>query len=168
MVASGGEVLYAKMRFGARGKAAAEWNWLHLLPMLGIAAAAPVAWIGRGRRSLLVTAAVPGRSLDAWACDAAREGWLAQLSGYACRLVAAAVRRLHDGGLVHRDLNCAHLFVEDPRRDSPPSLLDVERMFRPKWRFRRWIVKDLASLLASVPVQLPTLTKLRFARRVCR
>lgn len=164
-VVSNGTVLYAKLRRGDRGAAAAEWRWLHVLPLMGIATAAPVAWIARARRSLLVTRALPGRSLDAWACDAARAGWLPELVDWVCRDLAAFVRHLHRQNLIHRDLNAAHLFVDDPRRGGAPALLDVERVFRPRWRRRRWIVKDLASLLASSPVALPPLTGLRFLRR---
>lgn len=162
---SGGTVLYAKLRRGDRGVAAAEWRWLHVLPLLGIATAAPIAWLASGRRSLLATLALPGRSLDAWACDAVREGWLPELCRWIRRDLADFVARLHGQNLIHRDLNAAHLFGDDPRRGGPLALLDVERVFRPRWRRRRWIVKDLASLFASRPIELPPLTGLRFLRR---
>jgi hypothetical protein len=35
-------------------------------------------------------------------------------------------------------------------------------MFRPRWRWRRWVVKELASLLASSPVPVPVPVALRF------
>jgi hypothetical protein len=68
--------------------------------------------------------------------------------------VAKAVRRLHDQGLVFRDLYWNHLFARDLSPDSEPVFLDVERVFRPRWRWERWVVKDLAGLLASVPAAL--------------
>jgi hypothetical protein len=37
-------------------------------------------------------------------------------------------------------------------------------VFRPRFRVRRWLVKDLAGLRASVPVALPERAMLRFAR----
>ena len=165
MASSSGRVLYAKLHCRGRAAAAAEWRWLHLLPLLGIGAAKPVAWIGTGRRSLLVTEAVRGRSLDAWAADAVREGWLPQLVHYVTTALPGFVRRLHDHGLIHRDLNGAHLWVTDPRHGGAPVVLDVERVFRPRWRVRRWIVKDLASLFASMPAVLPRSTGPRFLRR---
>jgi hypothetical protein len=161
---SGAEVLFAKLYRGRLRAAAAEWHWLQVLPQLGIEAARPVAWLGDRRSRLVVTAAVPGRSLDAWTADAQREGRLAELFAYACRHVAPLARRLHDHGLIHRDLNCAHLFLTDPRHAGPPAVIDVERMFRPRWRWRRWVIKDLASLLASVGVPVPVRVQLRFLK----
>ena len=43
-----------------------------------------------------------------------------------------------------------------------PAVIDVERMFRPRWLWRRWVVKELAALLASVPVAVPLRVGLRF------
>jgi heptose I phosphotransferase len=137
---------------------------LHVLPLLGVRVPAPIAWLRRAGRSLLVTAALPGRSLDAWALDAAAGGWLDELVDYAAQHVAPMVRKLHEGGLVHRDLYWNHVFSEDPRRGTPPALLDVERVFAPRWRWRRWLVKDLAGLLASLPVAVSTRQRLRFLR----
>ena len=113
---------------------------------------------------MIVTTAVAGRSLDSWAADAAEEGWLAAIFRYACATVAPFARRLHRHGLIHRDLNCAHLYCEDPRSGAPPSIIDVERVCQPRLRWQRWIVKELASLLASSPVKVPSLVQLRFLR----
>ena len=88
------------------------------------------------------------------------------MASYVVDQVAPRVRRLHDQGLVYRDLYWNHIFVEDPRRGDPPVFLDVERVVRPRWRWARWVVKDLAGLLASVPVGIevrPRFT-LRFLR----
>ena len=156
------ETLYAKLYRRRWRTAAAEWRWLHLLPLLGIKTAAPVAWLADRRASLVVTLAVAGRSLDAWAVQAEQQGWLDQVFAYACQQVAPFARRLHDQGLIHRDLNCAHLFVADQRVAEPPAVIDVERMFRPRWLWRLWVVKELAALLASVPVAVPLRVGLRF------
>jgi hypothetical protein len=80
-VASAGTQLYGKWRQGRGRDAAAEWHWLHVLPLLGVRVPAPVAWLRHAGRSLLVTAALPGRSLDAWAVHAAAGGWLDELAG---------------------------------------------------------------------------------------
>jgi hypothetical protein len=162
-----GAHLFGKWRLGRGSAANAEWRWLHLLPLLGIRTAEPIVWIGDRRRSLLVTRGVAGRALDAWAVEAAHAGWLHELVDYVCREVAPAVRRLHDQGLVYRDLYWNHLFARDPRRtegSEPPVFLDCERILRPRWRWHRWIVKDLASLWASVPVPVGRGTALRFLR----
>lgn len=156
--------IFGKWRVGERRAAAAEWHWLHVLPLLGLRVPEPVAWLGRGRRSLLVTVGLPGRALDAWAIDAERDGWLEELVRWACQRVAPVVRTLHDRGLVYRDLYWNHVFASEPRGEQPPMFLDVERVFRPRIRRRRWWIKDLAGLLASVPVPLPPRAALRFAR----
>lgn len=162
--AGAGGVVYGKWRQGHARDAAAEWHWLHVLPLLGLRVPKPVAWLRRGRRSLLVTAALPGRALDAWAVEAAANGWLDDLVAYAVDHVAPMVRALHEGGLVHRDLYWNHVFTEDPRRGTAPALLDVERVFAPRWRWRRWLIKDLAGLLASLPIAVPLRARLRFLR----
>jgi hypothetical protein len=158
--------LFGKWRSGALGDAAREWRWLHVLPLLGLRTPAPVAWIGRGSRSLLVTEGVVGQALDVWMMHAVREGWQDLLVAYLCDQVAPLVRQLHAQGLVYRDLYWNHLFVLDPRRFDPPVFLDVERVIHPRWRWRRWVIKDLAGLLASVPVEvtLPRRAVVRFLR----
>ena len=166
-VADGAAVLFAKWRRGHARAAAAEWHWLHVLPLLGLAAPAPVAWLARGRRSLLITEAVAGRALAAWAVDAAAEGWFGELVDYACTQVAPRIATLHRRGLVYRDLYWNHLFVGDPRRGEAPTFLDVERVFAPKWRFERWVVKDLAGLWASAPAVASPRAALRFVRAYC-
>lgn len=164
-VGSAGRV-YAKWRRGGRRQAAAEWQWLHLLPMLGLRTPTPVALLVEGRRSLLVMQELPGRSLDAWWRLADQQGWLPELCEYLCREVAPQVRLLHQHGLVYRDLYWFHLVAEDPRRGGAPGWIDVERVLRPRWLWRRWVCKDLAGLWATVPdgIAVPRLTLLRFAR----
>ncbi|MEO6593735.1 MAG: lipopolysaccharide kinase InaA family protein [Planctomycetota bacterium] len=167
-VAIGEKWLFGKWRHGRQGDAAAEWRWLHLLPLLGIRTAEPIAWIGRGRRSLVITEGLSGRAMDAWAVAAQSEGWLPEVVDYACREVAPMVRRLHGHHLVYRDLYWNHIFSADPRGAAEPAFLDVERVFRPRWRWRRWVVKDLAGLWSSIPVPVSNRTGLRFLRHYLR
>jgi heptose I phosphotransferase len=102
---------------------------------------------------------VPGRPVDALLHEAAVSGDPAA-AAYCIERVAPVVKRLHDQGLCHRDLYWNHFFAAS--RSEPPSLIDVERAFRPRWRRRRWQVKDLASLLASTPRGLSAAAPLRF------
>lgn len=156
--------LYGKWRMRRARAAEREWHWLHVLPLLGIAVPRPVILLSEGGRSLLVTEAAAGRSMDAWFVDAAADGWLAECFAYAAIHIARVVRTLHDAGYVHRDLYWNHFFCADPRTAAPPVLLDVERVFRPRlWR-RRWLVKDLAGLMSSCPVEVPRRAWLRFLR----
>lgn len=155
-----GRVLFGKLRHGRGSDAETEWHWLHVLPLLGLRVPNAVARLRRGRRSLLVTEALPGRALDSWFAAAAVTGNVAPVVRHAIAELAPLLAAMHRRGIVFRDLYWNHLFATD--LDAPPAMLDVERVFRPRWRRWRWQVKDLASLLASLPVPLPTITKLRF------
>jgi heptose I phosphotransferase len=68
------------------------------------------------------------------------------------RCLALLVRRMHEGGLFHRDLYLGHFFVK-PRgeKDLEIYLMDLQRVIRPRWRAERWQIKDLASLNFSAP-----------------
>ena len=61
------------------------------------------------------------------------------------RAAADIARRLHAGGLVHKDLYLCHLFV--PKGNYDVTLIDLARVTRS--RSRRLRVKDLAALLHS-------------------
>ena len=80
---------------------------------------------------------------------------------------AALISRLHRQGYIHRDLYLSHVFY-DPSSPMERSLrlIDLQRVIRPRWRFRRWIVKDLASLNFSTPSRLVSRTdRVRWLRR---
>ena len=159
----GGRTLYAK-RYPTRAGADREWRWVSRLAAAGFRVAQPVGLIRSHRGSLAVFGAVPGRSLDAWAVTARGEGWLNSWLAYVVGEVAPLVRQLHAQRWIHRDLNCAHLFAVDPLCGGAPALIDVERMMRPRWRWQRWVVKDLASLLASCQGFVSARAAMRFLR----
>ncbi len=143
---------------GAASVAGLEWTWMQRLAADGIPCALPVAFGEQLRgsrevRSAILTAAVPGCSLEHWAArwgetDRARVRRLV-------RPLARLVSRLHQCGYVHRDLYLSHIF-HDPEAPLEQSLhlIDLQRVFRPLWAGRRWIVKDLAALDYSVPGSL--------------
>ena len=156
---------FAKLRRGASAPARAEWHWLHRLRELGFRVADPLVLRCRGCDSLVGTARAPGRPLDALLLEAFRSGTMAAARAFACEVVAPMVGRLHGHGLCFRDLYWNHLFA--PALDAAhgePVLIDVERVFAPRWRRRRWRVKDLAGLLASLPVEVARSDALRFLR----
>ena len=98
-----------------------------------------------GRSYLLVTA-VPGEALER--CG---ESFLARHvdDDKAAELTASLaelVRRLHLAGHVHRDLYASHVFLDESAGDVSLYLIDLARMFAPRWRKFRWRVKDLAQL----------------------
>ena len=143
---------------GASSVAGMEWTWANRLAADGIACVKPVAFGeqfrgGKELRSAILTAAVPGVSLERWAGQWG-EGGRSTIRSLIAPL-AALVARLHERGYAHRDLYLSHVFY-DP--ESPPErclhLIDLQRVVRPGWRGRRWIIKDLASLNFSAPVHL--------------
>jgi len=104
------------------------------------------------QRSYLVFTAVPGEPL----AFCAQKFLAAHGPGSepVCRLtsgLADLVRNLHRAGYVHRDLYASHVFLD--RRDGRLDLylIDLARMFAPRWRTRRWRIKDLAQLRFSMP-----------------
>jgi hypothetical protein len=124
----------------------------------------PIA--GREWRSALLTAEVPGRSLEAWAKEWTRHDGAARQAPYppAIRplirgvlpMLAELVGRFHGAGYVHRDLYLAHVFFD--RDTQALRLIDLQRVLRPTLGRRRWIIKDLASLNYSTPPDLVSTT----------
>lgn len=142
-------------RADARSIAGVEWRWIERLRRDGIPSVGAVA-LGeefdgsRETRSVLVTAAVPGESLETlvpvWHLDKRRD--LRRLISPLAKLVS----RLHGRGYVHRDLYLCHVFfAENANPDDSLRLIDLQRMCRPRWNMARWVVKDLASLNYSAP-----------------
>jgi len=106
---------------------------------------------GRGR-SYLAVSAVPGEALE----RCGEDFWKAVLAdpkerdALTARLAELA-RSLHAAGLAHRDFYAAHLFVHRGAGGLDLHLIDLARVFRPRWRRFRWCVKDLAQLYYSMP-----------------
>jgi Ser/Thr protein kinase RdoA (MazF antagonist) len=137
---------------GARSLAGNELEWIRRLEAAGIACVVPVAFGqevrgGRELRSVLITRAVEGSSLETWAATAhATDRAVVQML---IRQTADLARRLHGLGMVHRDLYLSHIYF-DPVSQSL-RLIDLQRVLRPVWRLSRWRVKDLAALNYSAP-----------------
>ena len=141
--------------FGARTVAGVEWKWMHRLCEDGIPCARPVALGeelrgGQELRSVLVTEAVAGESLERWTArwnELEKHKTREVLQG-----VARLVSRFHQKGYIHRDLYLSHIFYDsDAVGEESLRLIDLQRVLRPRWRKERWIVKDLASLSFSAP-----------------
>ncbi len=103
------------------------------------------------RRSYIIVTAVPGdamarcfeRFLDS---NPSREAGEA-----VTRKLVEMVSALHASGCVHRDLYAAHIFLDESDNGVCLYLIDLARVFRPRWRRFRWWVKDLAQLKYSMP-----------------
>ena len=138
-----------------------EFHWIRRLTELGIAAPQVVACGSRrnGFRevaSLLLTAELHGESLEKWLPrQAASLG--RNMKRDLSQSLAALVAKLHNAGLVHRDLYISHIFIAAKgENDINLSLLDLQRVVRPRWRPWRWFVKDLAALNYSIPFSAAT------------
>jgi hypothetical protein len=82
---------------------------------------------------------------------------------------ADLVARFHGRGYIHRDLYLSHIFYDPSAADAGVPglcLIDLQRVLRPRWRKRRWIVKDLASLDYSTPRTIASTTdRVRWLKR---
>jgi heptose I phosphotransferase len=154
---------------GARSCAYNEWTWIQRLSTSGIPCLEAVAVgqeLHRGRevRSAILTAQVPGQSLESWCKEWTRKDRATTRT--LIPAVATLVRKLHAAGLFHRDLYLCHIFF-DPRRPIADGLrlIDLQRVIQPTWRRGRWAVKDLAALNYSTPATLVSRAdRVRFLR----
>lgn len=153
--------------------AGVEWTNARLLAEAGVPAVEAVAF-GQEmagpweRRSFVLTREVAGESLERWLPThlppVERKIDLPGRRQLLARL-ASLTAGLHRAGFVHRDLYLAHIFIAaDGLR-----LIDLQRVFRPHWRRRRWVVKDLAALHYSTPAdRVGRWERLRFLCRYVR
>lgn len=179
---------WANRKQGHADCAAVEWHWLTELDRLGVPGPVPVLYGSKRRRgleaaSVMATAAVPGEALERWVPRQLGPGGTLADRATKLRLIAMTadlVAKLHGQGLIHRDLYLAHLFL-DPRVLAPGSsdadpgdaslpggitLIDLQRMIRPRLRWRRWVVKDLSALNYSTPADAAsTADRVRWFRR---
>jgi len=168
----GGHVLYLKrygperlgdrwrrfMTYGPSSPASVEFENIRAAQRCGVATMDAVSFGHEtgfagfsARRSYLVVTSVPGDAIercgeDFLAAHASDDG-ARRLTGKLARLVAA----LHVAGFVHRDLYASHVFLHDSPDGVSLYLIDLARMFAPRWRKFRWCVKDLAQLKYSMP-----------------
>ncbi|MCC7292328.1 MAG: hypothetical protein IT449_09740 [Phycisphaerales bacterium] len=144
--------------------AGAEWCWMQRLAADGVGCAEPAALAERlaggvEQASALLIAATPGISLEQWFArrvageDAHRRDVRRALPG-----LAALIARFHDRGYVHRDLYACHVFIDGAAALPAFRLIDLARVFKPRWLRQRWIVKDLAALHYSCPADRVTRT----------
>ena len=150
-----------------------EWQQVRRLRRAGIPTPIPVAFgekMGgwREKCSFIVLASAPGESLERWVPRHLMDGQTTigvEHRRTLVRQVALLARALHQAGFCHRDLYLSHVFVDMAEPSDPVlTLIDLQRVFQPRWRKRRWRVKDLASLHFSCPRQAVSATdRLRFA-----
>src|SRR5690606_1974578 len=145
------------------------------LEELDVATMTLVAFGQRGanpatRRSFLITEALePTQPLDehcrGWRDAPPERRWRHAV----IERVADMVRRMHEGGMNHRDLYLVHFLLHLDPAPTPDdfriSLIDLHRAQIRARTPRRWRDKDLAALnFASLEAGLTDRDRLRFAR----
>jgi tRNA A-37 threonylcarbamoyl transferase component Bud32 len=149
-------------RFSSRGifssPAEREFNALQALSELGLPVPSPIAFIERGRSSLLAMERVPSsRNLREELAVISR----ADSEPLIERLLELLIS-LHSAGWHHRDLYLHHILIDD---EGELALIDLGRARRPLWIRRRWFAKDLAALLLWTPLEVSDQERLRFLAR---
>lgn len=105
-------------------------------------------------RGYIIVTAVDGDAMSRRGCEffdrhadqpQVAEAFTGKLLGLVCSL--------HRAGMAHRDLYAAHVFLHEHDGTFDLSLIDLARVFCPRLRPRRWLVKDLAALKYSMPPQ---------------
>jgi hypothetical protein len=154
------EMLRRWRRYGMGGTpAAVEWDNIEAVRSAGIATMKPLVageevGAGRRKRSYLVVSAVPGGKLEETMppfldTNASRPERVERLTA----ALADLARRLHGAGLAHRDFYSSHVFLDEAGEGLDLYLIDLARVFRPRWRRPRWRVKDLAQIKSSVGME---------------
>ncbi|MHC4848738.1 MAG: lipopolysaccharide kinase InaA family protein [Planctomycetota bacterium] len=131
--------------------AEAEREWSNHQLLLGVGFRAPQPAVG----GLLADGRALFSSVKLKGLYPMDEVWETLDPRLAVQAAADIARRLHAGGLVHKDLYLCHLFV--PKGAHDVTLIDLARVTRTT--SRRLRVKDLAALLHSAK-QLCTRTQL--------
>lgn len=82
------------------------------------------------------------------------------------KALAEITRRMHDGGMNHRDYYLCHIHIMPDAKPWPKLyVIDLNRADRRKRVGLRWIVKDLAALNSSAPASVFSLSdRMRFLK----
>ncbi len=165
---------YARLRPPVLG-AANEWRAIQTCHALGVPTMTAVAYGERGRgpawrESFLVTAAIePAIDLDAYTRTWRDAPPAPSLKRALIGEVARIARRMHEGGLNHRDFYLCHFLLGLDPSPTPGALrlsvIDLHRaQVRPSTP-QRWRDKDLAALyFSALDIGLTARDKLRFLR----
>lgn len=144
--------------WGWQSPASREYAALEALAQLGLRVPRPVAYLERGRRSVLAMDRIESSSTLREALSTTPPEEVEEF----IRRLLGLVTAFHGHGWHHRDLYLHHILI-DARGEL--VLIDVGRARRPHWVRRRWFAKDLAALLLWAPARVSELSQLRFLSR---
>lgn len=147
-----------------------EWRALARLRELGIDTLTPAAY---GRRGLLPSAfesfLITGDLGRLHSLEDICAAWPHQTPAPAHKRrllarVAGIARRMHQGGVCHRDFYICH-FLQDDENPERLYLIDLHRALIRKRLRRRWIVKDIGGLyFSAMDIGLTARDLLRFMK----
>jgi tRNA A-37 threonylcarbamoyl transferase component Bud32 len=140
---------YQGYHFFSSSPAKIEFNNIQQAQKAQIPTMEAVIWGEDKKRSYLVVTSVPGESLEKCLPSFLEEHKKDDKIALLTNKLALLVQKFHRAGYVHRDLYSCHIFLDT--RDFSLHLIDLARMFAPRWRKFRWQVKDLAQLQYSMP-----------------
>lgn len=155
--------------------AANEWRAIRRLAELGVDSMHGVAFGERGanpatRHSFIVTEDLaPTISLEDYCRDWPADPPAVAMKRALIRRVAEMARRMHEGGVNHRDFYICHFLLHLDPAPSPDafklSLIDLHRAQLRAATPRRWRDKDLAALyFSALDIGLTRRDRLRFLR----
>ena len=155
--------------------AANEWQAIHRLAQLGVDTMHGVAFGRRGRHpatqhSFIITEELkPTISLEDFCRDWPGNPPPLPLKQALIRRVAEMARKMHQGGVNHRDFYLCHFLLHLDPAPTPEnlklSLIDLHRAQIRTTTPRRWRDKDLASLyFSALDIGLTRCDRLRFLR----
>ena len=139
-------------RYAQSAAAEQEWRAVSAVRAAGVATMEPVGMGTGPAGGFVMVTAVPGEALsrcmgDLLARHGRDEAAMTALAEGLGRLIGT----LHAAGLAHRDFYTAHVVCRRRRDGFDLYLIDLARVFRPRWRKWRWWAKDLAQLKFSLP-----------------
>ncbi len=136
-----------------------DFSMAQRLARIGVAVPRPIAWGGDydgwgERRSFAMIEELPrGQALSRLLSgeEPDRHGYrLLEDKRELTRQLARLAAEMHGGGYCHRDLYLCHVFLCKDRQDEEfLALIDLQRVFQPRYNFWRWRVKDLSQLCYS-------------------
>ena len=150
-----------------------EWRALRRLMALGVDTMRPVAFGERGsnparQHSFILTEELaPTISLEDYCRDWTAVPPVPTVKRALIRRVAEMARRMHRGGINHRDFYLCHFLLHLPVDECMPklSLIDLHRAQVRQRVPRRWRDKDLAALyFSALDIGLTRRDLLRFLR----
>lgn len=135
-----------------------EWHVLNLLQDLDVPTMHTAACLESPTQAALITFGLDApRTLE----QIAQEEWATMPTKRRANFtsnVGSILRRMHDGGVNHRDFYLVHLRVS---ADDKVYVTDLNRADIRKFVGRRWRVKDLAALQFSAPTSISNTDRAR-------